>query len=118
MNKEKTPDVEKEVKKQTEVEDLSSVDIGLDNTAQVEIYAKERFNCAVGYQTLYVRASAVRASVRANKAVGNPEAAEHFGKQLAELERDISHCLRGIKEIDFLCPEAKKRMQEMAKTAK
>jgi len=113
-----TPDVEKEVKEQVEVEDLSSVDIGLEDTAKTDIYAKERFNIAVAYQTLYVRASTVRASVRANKSVGNSQAAEHFEKQLAEIERDIAHCLRGIKEIDHLCPGAKKRMQEMANPAK
>lgn len=108
-------DIEKAAQEQPAVEDLTGIDLGLDDKAIMDISARERLNCATSYQILSVRASTVRASVVANKAVGNTQAQETFQKQLADLERDMAHCLRGIKVIDKECPKAKARMQELAK---
>jgi hypothetical protein len=107
-------DIERAVKEQPEPEDLTGVDIGLDDKAIVDVYARERFNCASSYQILSVRAMTVKASVSANKGVGNTQAQQQFEKQLADLDRDLAHCLRGIKTIDKSCPAAKARMQELA----
>ncbi len=110
-------ELEQKVKQQAvaeaEVEDLSDVDPGLSPSAVIEIYAKERLQGAVVYQTLAVRLSTIKASIRANEAVGNPQAVEHFKAQEAEVERNMKHCLRGIKVMDKQCPEAKARMQDI-----
>jgi DNA repair ATPase RecN len=108
------PDVEKEVKNLEELEDLSDVEVGLENIDALAIAASERYQCAISYQRLKMRADTVTASVKANKSVGNTEAVKKFEEQLKEITEQMMHCLRGIKVIDGQFPRAKKEMQKVA----
>ena len=108
-------DVEKALSEQTEIDDLKDVDLALPDDNIVAIYAGERLSCARTYQVLTARLQTVEASVVANKSVGNKQAADKYEKQAQELETDRKHCLRGIKTIDRLCPEAKAKMVEALK---
>ena len=105
--------LEKLVETVPEVEDLSDVDLGLPDEAVLVVAARERLSMAQSYQILSVRLAAVSASVRANESVGNKDAAKNFQAQEATLERDMKHCLRGIKTIDRMYPAAKARMQAL-----
>jgi len=111
-------DIETEVNKLgTEDENLAEVvgELGLTDQQVVDIAARERFSMASSYQILATRLTTVRASKKANEAVGNLEAAKGYEKQEADMTRDMNHCLRGIKAIDRLNLGAKARMQAMGK---
>ncbi len=108
-------DTEAQAKKIAEVEDLSKVDVSLPDAGILDIAASERFNMAKAYQVLATRLVAIKASVKANTNVGNTKAVDYFKDQQAEVERDMYHALRGIKELDALHPKAKARMLELIK---
>lgn len=112
-------DVEKDLAKlgkdgEGEAEDLSDVDIGLEKIDEELIAAQERYQCAISYQRLKVRVETVRASVAANKGVGNVDAVTKFEKESQTLTEQMMHCLRGIKTIDKEYPKAKVRMKLIA----
>ena len=113
IEKTEAPDVEAAVAAQAEVEDLFAVDLGINDTLSLNIFASERLQMAIAYQRLYIRALTVRASVKANQSVGNSEGIKQFENQLKILELDIAHALRGIKQIDDACPKAKRHMKEI-----
>jgi hypothetical protein len=106
-------DTEKEVTNFKEVEDLSKVDIGLTESDALLIVAQTRLGYAIDFQRLHVQQFTVRASVRANESVGNTQAVDNFKNILINIDRDIAHCLRSIKEIDSKYPGAKTKMQEL-----
>jgi len=111
-------DIETEVNKiGAEDENLAEVvaELGLTDQQVVDIAARERFSMAASYQVLATRLTTVRASKKANEAVGNLEAAKAYEKQEADMTRDMNHCLRGIKALDKMHPGAKVRMQAMNK---
>jgi len=107
-------EVEKQAQADAEVEDLSNVDFVIPEKTTIDIYARERLGGATSYRILSIRLSTVKASIKANESVGNTSAVEQYKKQMGDLERDIKHCLRGIKVIDKECPQAKERMMELA----
>lgn len=108
------PDVEEAVEEHKEPEeDLSDVDIGLDDEAQLFIVAQTRFGYAVSYQRLAIQGKNIRASVTANESVGNPKGAEEYKTKLQAVELELKHLLRSIKQIDKDYPKAKARMQKM-----
>jgi len=111
-------EVEKEVKAQPEVEDLTEadVDIGLPDADVLALVARERYNIAVAFTQLKVRKSTVSASIAANRGTGNTDGIKKFEEQEKLLALDLAHCLRGIKEIDKTYKGAKKRMQDMIVT--
>ena len=113
----KVPDIEEEIKKEEEVEDLSQVDMGLDGEGYVNIMAQERWQVVQSYQRLYVRGLAVNASIRINANAGNTEGVKRFENDAKELDLQIAHCKRGVKAIDKECSKAKGRMQEMIEEA-
>lgn len=109
-------DVEKAVEEHEDfIEDLDNVDIGFDNIALTEVAKQERLSLAIGYQRLYIQASNLKISMKANESVGNKEAVEKFRKQAQEVETNLKHILRSIKNIDSEYPKAKKRMKEMVR---
>lgn len=111
-------ELDKALAEQVEPENLDDVDMGINTEAIANIYASERFNLAVAWQRLTIRASAVKASITANKAVGNAKEAEQFETQLKELQTQIAHCLRGIKTIDRAHPGAKAKQIELESAGK
>jgi hypothetical protein len=116
---EKQPDVEKDVaeqsKKDEAIEDLNNIDLGLTGKDELDIAARERYQIAVAYKQLFIRRDTVKLSVKANEAVGNSREAENFRQQVAGMDAQMSHCLRGIREIDRQYPKAKERMQALIK---
>lgn len=112
--KEPTMDeVEKAVETSEEPEDLSKVETGLGYDTILDIMATERLDMAIAYQKLQSRANLLRASVQANKSVGNEKAASGFENELDDVAIKSAHCLRGIKAIDKEFPDAKDRMQQI-----
>ncbi len=109
--------VDEEVVNQMEaeeiLEDLSDVDLAINDTQEITIYAQERFKLAVNYRSLYIQADAVRVSIKANKAVGNTTVVDDYSSKLEIVERDLKHLLRGIREIDKACPQAIQKMKDM-----
>lgn len=110
--------VEKAIAEEGATEDLSDIDIALNDEQELIVYANERFKMAITYQSLHIQATNVRASIVANKAVGNVKAAEQYTDALDNLEKDMRHLLRGIKSIDLIRPKAKQRMIESQSTGK
>jgi hypothetical protein len=105
-------DVEEAVEKLAEVEDLSDVDVGLDKLALSGIASQERMTLAIAWQRLTIQASNLRMSATANESVGNTQARDKFQKQLQDVETNLKHVLRSIKNIDREYPMAKELMQQ------
>ncbi len=106
--------VEEAVKKHEDFkEDLSDVDAGLGEKAELFLATQQRFQHAVAYQRLAIQSQNVRLSISANEAAGNSRGTEEFKKRLETMELDLKHQLRSIKSIDKQFPEAKKMMLEM-----
>lgn len=111
----KTEEIEKAIKEMPEPEHLEDVDMGLPSDSELSILGSERLAQVILFQRLATRASAVRLSITANKSVGNASAASKFENDLDELERQMAHCKRTVKDIDKKNLLAKARMEELAK---
>ncbi len=110
--------METAVREQTEPEDLSDVELCIPDQTRDNIAAQERINVAQNYTILSLRAVTTRASVAANKGVGNTDAVSKFEGQLKEIEVQIAHCLRSIKAIDREYPRAKKMVMDISEQQK
>lgn len=96
-----------ELAKMTESEDLGEVDVTVPEHVQVALYAGERQRMVEAYHTLQMRKVIHERSKVASEAVGNRSGVAEFDRQLEAIERQLKHCLRGIKWIDEACPGAK-----------
>ena len=98
-------------------EDLSAVDLGLEDDVVLEVAAKERLNFAMSAQTLKERLSTIEMTVKVNRAAASPDLLQ-WEKQEREIRGNLNHCLRGIQSIDNRHPRAKVRMKELANPGK
>lgn len=108
LNVEEAVEEHKDVK-----EDLSDVDVGLGEQAELFLAVQQRFQYALNYHRLASQAQNVRLSISANEVAGNTKGIAEFKSRLESLEPEIKHSLRSIKAIDKQFPKAKKLMQEM-----
>ncbi len=101
-----------------EVQDLESIDLGLESVDLTIVAARERYNAAVGAYTLGLRLSAVKGSVAANRIMHNEKAAAQFDQAVKDIDAERQHALRLIRDIDRKNHDAKARMLAMVKRAR
>jgi len=111
------PDVERDAAEQVDPEDLSDIDIGLEDGQILRMVAKQRFDLAREYQAGALTLEHLRLSVRANESAGNEDAAGRFRTMLGELAPQVQHLLRSIKSIDTQFPHAREEMQRQIERA-
>lgn len=105
-------EIEAAVKELEDVENLDDVDLGLSDSYILQLVASQRFQLARNYQANALALQHLRASIAANKSVGNEKAVKEFEGRIEKLEPEVKHILRSIKNIDREYPGAKKEMAE------
>jgi len=111
--------VEKDIEETSQEEgSLEDVDMSFPDNQCLSIAINERLQHVIAYQRIILRLDAAKASVAANKGVGNKQGEDKFQKEVDELTSSGAHCKRNVKLIDKRFPEAKRKMLEIAERIK
>ena len=77
----------------------------------------QRFDYLNAYHKMSIQRSIIRASLVANKSMGNTKEAGEWENKLGMIEKDITHILRAVKVIDKSYPKAKAEMERIISAA-
>ncbi len=103
--------IEEDLAKHQE-EDLSDVDLGLTSEDEIALAAQERLQLAMTYERWKLRLLGLRVTI---KMTSETKQLENLTKQEADINTEMRHCLRSIREIDKFFPDAKSRMSKIAR---